>query len=138
MRVLIAGAGMLMALAGCTPGPREQARLAQDTAAAQADLDRELAGLKPGATTDCIPNFRTNLSTTAYGPTILYRVSRGLVYRTDTAGGCEGVGHGDILVTRQYQGRACRGDIGVTIDNASRFQTGSCSLGAFTEYRSAR
>jgi hypothetical protein len=126
---------ILAALSGCamTPQQREQAAAAQ---AKQADsLDKALAGLTPVRTMSCIPITSGTISTKAYGPTILYTVGRGLIYRTDTAGGCEGMMRGDALVTVQLQGRPCSGDIARTVDTVARFPTGSCALGEFTEYR---
>ncbi|MFN3434777.1 MAG: hypothetical protein ACK4ZY_10295, partial [Sphingomonas sp.] len=69
-----------------------------------------------------------------YGPTLIYTVGRGLKYRTDTAGGCERVGRGDILITRSPQSQLCQGDIATTVDSASRTFSGSCSFGPFVRY----
>lgn len=96
-------------------------------------LARRLAGLKPGATTECIDQYATH-RTEAIGPTILYSSSRSVVYRNDTAGGCERIARGDILVTVSPSGRLCRGDLAHTIDPISHMFTGSCALGAFTRY----
>jgi hypothetical protein len=100
----------------------------------EAQLQRALAGLTPGATTDCLPPYRRAQST-GYGSTIVYTVSRGLKYRSDTSGSCASVGRGDVLVTRTTIGRVCRGDIAQTFDPVSRIPTGSCTFGSFTEYR---
>ncbi|HEX8486604.1 hypothetical protein [Sphingomonas sp.] len=127
---------LLGALAGCTPTAAEQGRIDARDAVAQTKLDAALAGLVPGKPTMCLPlTGRQQYQTEGYGPTILYKVSRGLIYRNDTNGGCAGIARGDILVTRQVTGQACSGDIATTIDNTSRFQTGSCALGQFVPYR---
>ena len=99
-------------------------------------LAAELSGLVPDKPVDCIDRYQAT-QTQAYGGTILYRVSRGLVYRNDTGGGCENMARGDILVTRSISGRLCRGDIGRTISPVSRAPTGSCALGSFVSYRKA-
>ncbi len=123
-------------LAACAPTAAEQGRMERRAAAAQASLDIALAGLTPGKATTCLPvSGRQNYQIEGYGPTILHKVSRGLVYRSDTTGGCEGIARGDILVTRMPTGRLCAGDIATTIDNTARFQTGSCALGPFVPYR---
>ena len=122
------------ALVGCAQTPADTARAAQDVAATQAALAKELAGLVPQGQTACLPNLPTK-QVEAYGKTILYTVSPRLKYRTETAGGCETLARGDILVTRSNGGAVCAGDISQTIDRTSRFPTGGCSFGEFTVYR---
>ena len=58
-----------------------------------------------------------------------------LFYRTDTAGGCESMAHGDYIVVRSNGGQVCKGDIAETFDPIARVPTGSCSYGDFTPYR---
>jgi len=125
----------LFGLAACAQTPADTARAAQSAQAAQMGLDKALSGLTPGETTSCIPLTYRSAHTEVYGPTILYRVSRGLVYRTDTPGGCEGASRGDILVSKEPEGRPCKGDIVTTVQPTSRTFTGSCSFGDFTVYR---
>ncbi|SFO08122.1 hypothetical protein [Sphingomonas sp. OK281] len=121
-------------LGACTQTQAEVERAQVHEAGVQDKLAKELAGLVPGKPETCINQF-TQKQSSGYGPTILYRVSRRLVYRTETAGGCEGIARGDILVTRTPSGQLCRGDIAQTLDQSSRFPTGSCSFGAFVPYR---
>lgn len=132
---LPASAALLAAalLTGCVQTPAETARQAQDVAAQQADLQKALAGLVPGDTQSCLSNFQsTNLK--AYGKTLIYRVSDGLKYRNDTAGGCENVARGDILVTISNGGQLCQGDIARTVQPVANITTGGCALGAFVKY----
>lgn len=124
-----------LALAACAATPLERQRSADRAATTQQRLDAALAGLTPGATTDCLPIIARSQETTGYGSTLLFRVSRGLVYRNDTGGGCEGVEQQDILVTQSPSGRLCRGDIARTVQPVARVPTGACTLGSFTEYR---
>ena len=126
---------LLLVLAGCAQTPADTARAAQSAQAAQVGLDKALAGLTPRSTSACLIDIYPPAHIEAYGSTLLYRVGRGLVYRNNTTGGCERVARGDILVTRQVQGRPCRGDIATTVDRVSRILTGSCALGEFTTYR---
>ena len=128
----------LIGLAACVQTPADTARAAQAHQATQARLDKALAGLTPGETSSCIPTLLPSVQTEAYGSTLLYRAGRNLVYRTETGGGCENAGRGDILVTKQLQGRPCRGDIATTVSPTSRTFSGSCSLGDFTVYRRPR
>lgn len=128
---------LLLPIAAIACAPTERSRAAAATAAdaAQAGLARELAGLTPGPALTCLPTFaRTDLR--GYGSTLVYVVSKSLKYRTETNGGCDGVGRrDDILVTRSPQGRVCAGDIAQTLDRASRFPNGGCALGQFVPYR---
>lgn len=121
-------------LGACTQTQAEVERAQVRDAGVQEKLAKELAGLVPGKPETCISQFPQKQSS-GYGATILYRVNSGLVYRSDTVGGCEGIARGDILVTRTPSGQLCRGDIAQTFDQTSRFPTGSCSFGAFVPYR---
>lgn len=136
MRVPFSPAALLAfpLIAGCTPTPAEQARLDQQAAVTRTDLDKALAGLQPSPPITCLPPQAGTVASRAYGKTILYKVSNRLIYRNDTTGGCENMARGDILVSVQYQGSACQGDIARTVDPTSRFQTGSCALGPFVRY----
>lgn len=127
----------LLLVAGCAATPEQHARLAARQQSDEQRIDAKLAGLVPGKPTTCIPDFPTRNST-AIGRTILYQVSGRLYYRNDTGGGCEGMEHGDILITVSHTGQLCRGDIGRTVNPGGRFPTGSCSLGEFVPYTAAR
>lgn len=123
-----------LALNGCALTPAETARAAEQRAATQAALAKDLAGLSPRETRDCLdPNLTSSLK--AYGPTLVYRVSGKLSYVNETGGGCEGVERGDILVTKSNSGRLCRGDIATTVEPGSRMPSGSCALGSFVTWR---
>lgn len=137
MRSLFPAPLMLIgALAACTPTAAEQGRIDARSAAARTKLDVALAGLTPGKPTSCLPlSGAQQYQIEGYGPVILYKVNRGLIYRNDTSGGCEGIARRDVLVTRQTGAQLCSGDIATTVDSSSRFQTGSCGLGQFTPYR---
>ena len=136
MRITVPLAFMTIAalLSGCVQTPADIAR-AQDRARAdRAALDTALAGLRPAGTTDCMDSYQSS-SLKAYGPALVYRVSNRLAYVNTTAGGCEAVASGDILVTKSPTGRLCRGDIGTTIQPTTRIYSGSCALGSFTIYK---
>lgn len=94
-----------------------------------------VAGKTAGKPVDCIDTRFARPSLSAYGDRLVYRVSRKLVWVSETAGGCGNVARGDALVTRQYQARLCRGDIAQTVNAQTRIPTGSCALGPFTPYR---
>ena len=136
MRILVPTLAVAtLALTGCAMSPTDSARAQDRVAADRAALGQKLAGLQPAGTTDCLDHFQTSpASLSAYGSTLVYRVSPRLSYVNDTTGGCEGVARGDILVTTSNEGRLCRGDIGHTVMPGSRIPTGSCALGSFTRY----
>lgn len=122
-----------MALTGAAPGDRSthaQERAAKDAA----EFQKAVAGLTPGKPMSCLPLSRSTLPMKGIGSRLVYRASRNLVY-VNEAPGCEGVARGDVLVTRQYTGRSCQGDIAQTVDRVARFPTGGCALGEFTPYR---
>lgn len=126
-----------LALGACAQSPQDIARAQADAAATQEKLGKELAGLTPSGTTDCLDNFGSK-SLKTYGATLVYRVSQSVKYVNETAGGCEAAERGDILVTKSPTGRLCRGDIATTYQPGARIQTGSCSLGSFTIYKKAK
>jgi hypothetical protein len=128
---------LAVALSGCTASAAENARAMQRSESDEQKLAKALEGLTPQKPVSCIDDHRSG-AVEAYGPTILYKVGRGLVYRSDTAGGCENLGRGDIFVTHTITGQLCRGDIAQTVDPTSRTQSGSCSLGTFTPYRKVK
>ncbi|MES2097244.1 MAG: hypothetical protein V4459_10845 [Pseudomonadota bacterium] len=121
-------------LSGCALTPAQTARAADERAATQAALGKDLAGLAPTETRDCLDRYQSS-SLKAYGSTLVYRVSSKLSYVNETGGGCEGVERGDILVTKSISGQLCRGDIGTTVQSGSRTVTGSCALGSFVTWR---
>lgn len=126
---------LLSALAACAT-PAEQERAAAAESKAEAGLAAELAGLTPGEPSSCLPEpARRQLQSKEYGATIVYIASRDVKYRSDTSGGCGGVGRDDILITQTPLARVCRGDIARTVDRTSGFTTGSCSFGDFVPYR---
>lgn len=138
--LLLALTPALAVAAGCARTPAQIARDATTQQATEEALQRQLAGLTPGQPESCLsPGVsRSGLQTRGYGPTILYIAGRDLIYRNDTTGGCENIARGDILVTRELQGRPCTGDIATTVDQTSRSVTGSCALREFVPYRRAK
>ena len=113
-----------------------QAYLAKE----DARLEKALAGKTPGKAVSCI-RLRDTHGTESFDNekgTILFKVSRKLVYRTDTNGACRRVGTGgDALITRSFSGdQLCRGDIAQSANLTSGgFPTGSCAMGDFVPYR---
>lgn len=125
---------VLLLAAACAPTAADNARLARADAVSAQGLERELAGLVPLGETACINPERGAGQWKSFGATAVYSVGRGLKYRTDTTGGCEAQGRGDILVTRTTSSKLCQGDIATTINPVSKTLTGSCAFGRFTRY----
>ncbi|WP_232283441.1 hypothetical protein [Sphingomonas sp. PAMC 26617] len=124
--LLVAGSSSLFADDG--------GRRARDAEKDRTELAKQLAGLTPGKPQQCMPLGRSSDSARV-GDTILYKLNRNDIYRTDTSGGCFGLRRGDAIVTRSYTGQLCRGDIIQTVDLVSRMPSGSCTFGEFVRYR---
>ena len=130
---------MRLAYLGLAVGTLACAAMARDTGTdpkVEAALARELAGLTPGQPRSCLNSFETrDASVQSFGDTLVYRLAGTKRYVTTTTG-CTGIGgNGDnILISKVFSTQICRGDIAVTIDRTSRFESGSCSYGDFTPY----
>lgn len=124
--------GLALTIAACAETPREAADRAADADRTRAKLDRELAGLVPGAPQTCLQPYERR-EVKAFGDTLVYR-SGSTRYVTQTSG-CRGVGDDNILVTRTPTAQLCQGDIATTVDRNSGFTSGGCSFGEFMPYR---
>lgn len=127
----------VLLLAGTTAyaAPRDMA--AARAAKAEAGLARDLAGLSPGRPQQCIRKLDSR-SSRIYGDTILFKVSSGLVYRTETSGGCADREMDDTLVSRSPTSQFCAGDPAETYDIRAGLLTGTCTFGRFVPYRRHR
>lgn len=94
-------------------------------------LTKVLDGMTPGKPRSCI-RLRDAQGPDAYGDTLIFRVSRREIYRTE-AKGCGGR-DGDAFITRTYGSELCRGDILRRADLMAGFETGFCTVGPFTPY----
>ncbi|CAM5416420.1 hypothetical protein [Sphingobium scionense] len=120
-----------LALAACA-GSYEPAPLTEKQAA---KLEKALAGLEPGEKTSCVNREPQTNFTVISGNTLLYRVSKKLVYKNELIGSCNGLARGDTMIVRTFGSQYCRGDITTSADLVSGIATGSCALGDFTPYR---
>ncbi len=110
-----------------------QARFAKE----DARLQKALAGLTPGKPQHCIRLRDANVTQSFENGkgTLLFKVSRKLIYRNDTRGSCSGIGRDRALVTRIFGGtQLCRGDIAESADLVAGFTGGSCAMGDFVPY----
>lgn len=124
---------LALGVAACAETPKQTAARIGAEDKTRAKLDRELAGLVPGAPQGCLSTYERR-DMKAFGDTLVYRGAGRTRWVTQTTG-CRGVGGDSILVTRTPTGQLCRGDIATTVDRTSGFQTGGCSYGDFTPYR---
>ncbi|MBA3879019.1 MAG: hypothetical protein C0500_04820 [Sphingobium sp.] len=124
----------LLLVVSCAETPRQQAAIADRKAANEIEVAKLLQGYTPGAPVNCLPQTNGQYNTKGVGDTLLYSNGRRVIYRNDTSG-CAGVARGDVLLTLNYEGRLCRGQIATTFDPITRVQTGGCSLGDFVPYR---
>lgn len=104
----------------------------------EARLEKALAGKVAGKPVSCI-RLRDAQGTESFDNdkgTILFKVSRKLVYRTDTTGGCRDIGRTNALITRSFSGgQLCRGDIATSADLVAGFSAGSCAMNDFVPYK---
>lgn len=104
----------------------------------EARLEKALAGKVAGKPQSCI-RLRDAHGTESFDNgkgTLLFKVSRKLVYRTDTKGSCNGIGRDRALITHVFGGGGlCRGDIARSADLVSGFSTGHCAMSDFVPYK---
>jgi hypothetical protein len=123
-------------LASCTTAPPQPL---QRSERAQAELHTLLAGRVAGTPQSCLPYARPENMIVVDDNTVFYRTGSRL-YRQDFNGGqCNNLGSGHYaLVTRQYSGSLCRGDIAQVLDVSNGIQVGSCVMGDFVPYSKIR
>jgi hypothetical protein len=125
---------LILAATACAGGPQTEAQIKYE-AKEGARLDVALAGKTAGKPLSCLPRYGSH-GVESYGDsTLLFRVSRKLVYRNDVRGTCKGVGRDRALITRSFSGALCRGDIAQSADLVAGFSTGHCVLGDFIPYK---
>lgn len=99
-------------------------------------LMKELNGKVAGKPVNCISDFNTQSMIRVSDDILLYRVSSRLVYRNNLRSSCSGLARdNDIIVSEQFGGQKCRGDLLRLVDRTSGIPGGFCSLGEFTPYR---
>ena len=123
---------LALGVTACAETPKQTAARVSAEDKTRAKLDRELAGLVPGAPQSCLQTYERR-EMKAFGDTLVYSGTGRTRWVTQTTG-CRGVGEDSILVTRTPTGQLCRGDIATTVDRTSGFQTGGCSYGDFIPY----
>ena len=122
-----------VALSACQTASEPASRLAED----QQAYDKALAGKTAGASSNCLPTYRSQDMTVIDEGTILFRDGR-TVWVNNTLGRCSNLGRsGYAMVTKSFGSQLCRGDIATVTDTQSGMMVGSCSIGEFVPYRPA-
>lgn len=99
-------------------------------------LMKELDGKVAGKPVNCINDFNAYNTIRVSDDILLYRVSGRLVYKNNLRSSCHGLARdNDIIVSEQFGGQKCRGDIIRLVDRTSGMPGGFCSLGDFVPYR---
>jgi hypothetical protein len=123
----------IIALAGCgvmdsTPVPLTEKQTER--------LDKELAGKIAGKPLNCISTFNADNMVRISDDILLYRMSGNLVYKNNLRSSCPGLARdNDIVVSEQFGGQKCRGDLIKLVDRTSGIPGPVCSLGEFVPYR---
>jgi hypothetical protein len=129
------GLASLAALAGCT------ASSAESTPAPLTDkqaklLEKQIGGKVAGEPVRCISNFGQQNIIRVSDDMLLYRASGRLVYQNRLQSSCPGLASDrDIIVTEQYGGQQCRGDLVRLVDRVGGIPGPVCILGNFVPYR---
>jgi hypothetical protein len=123
------------AIAGCTTGPAQPTRTAQN----QAKYESILAGKVEGKPLSCLPTMAGNNMQVIDESTLLFRQTPNKVYVSHMNGPCANVDvPGYALVSKQYGAQGlCSGDIATVVDTSNGMTTGSCVFGDFVPYEKA-
>lgn len=102
-------------------------------------LMKELNGKVAGKPVNCISDYNAENVIRVSDNILLYRVSGRLVYQNNLRSTCSGLARdNDIIVSEQFGGQKCRGDIIRLVDRTSGMTGGVCSLGEFVPYRAEK
>jgi len=103
----------------------------------EAQLDRALEGRVAGEPVGCINTRRFTSARIIDRTAIVYEAPGGTLWVNRPSGGARSLDDWDVLVTRQFSGSLCRGDIVRLFDPSTLTQTGTIFLGDFVPYRRA-
>jgi hypothetical protein len=135
MRPIISTVVILPLLAVAACGEMDSTPLPL-TAKQTEQLDKELAGKVAGTPLKCISDFNATNMVRISDDILLYRVSGNLVYKNNLRSSCPGLARdSDIIVSEQFGGQKCRGDLLKLVDRTSGIPGPVCSLGEFVPYR---
>lgn len=125
---------ILPALLGACSASMSTPMPAERSAAAEAKLDRLIAGKTAAKPITCLPSYKADQMVTIDDNTIAFK-DGSRVYVNNMRGGCNHLGTGMYaLVTRTSMNALCSGDIAQIADLSSGMTVGACALGEFTPY----
>ncbi len=131
MMKMLAASALLLPLLAAAPAAAERA-------SPEAQLARATEGRVAGEPVECNDAPRFTSSRIIDRTAIVYEDTGGTLYVNRPRGGARTLDDWDILLTRQFGTRLCRGDIVRLVDPTSMMQTGAVFLGDFVPYRRVR
>jgi hypothetical protein len=129
MRTILFAAAALLAVAGPAA--------AAARGSPEAQLERAVQGHVAGEPVSCLDTRRFTSARIIDRTAIVYEAPGGTLWVNRPRGGARSLDDWDVLVTRQYSGSLCRGDIVRLFDPTTMTQTGTIFLGDFVPYRRA-
>jgi len=125
-------AALVLPVAACAQSTNRPTELGAREAR---DLAKAIEGKEPGAPISCVSADRGSELRAIGDHTLIYKVSKDLVYRNNLEGACNGLAQGDTMVLNRVTSQYCRGDIARVVNLPSGMYSGSCALGEFIPYR---
>lgn len=117
----------------CAPSPEVQARIAAE---ADADLGKQLAGLREAGVDKCIPGEVR--STIIDNRRIVWREgARGKAWVSNFEVACSGMREGDTLIIERIGSQLCRMDTVQPLTPGSSIPGAKCALRDFTRFEPA-
>jgi hypothetical protein len=127
------GTGLL--LAGCTAANTDSTPIALTEKQATL-LQKQIGGKVAGPPVNCISSMYNDDIIRVSDDMLLFKISGRLVYQNRLKSPCPGLSRDrDIMVTEQFGGQQCRGDIIRLVDRVGGIPGPVCILGDFIPYR---
>ncbi len=132
---LAATMGASLLLAGCTASNTDSTPIALTEKQAKL-LQKQIGGKVAGPPVNCISGMHNDNIIRVSDDMLLYKISGRLVYQNRLRSACPGLASDrDIMVTEQFGGQQCRGDIIRLVDRVGGIPGPVCILGDFIPYR---
>ena len=131
------GISASVVLTGCSMSDAESTPLALTDKQSKL-LEKQIGGKVAGEAVNCISNTQHTDLIRISDDMLLYKASGRLVYQNRLKSICHGLASDrDIIVTEQFGGQLCRGDIIKLVDRLGGIPGPFCVLGDFVPYRKA-